>query len=680
MSVRDSQSLIVIMALVLGCPAEPKSLGEECSLDSDCDQPLVCRIDRCRKECAVSRDCIGPADCLVDVNGLGACQLFDEIECMRDSDCPGELVCGAGRCTSGCRESRDCRGGAECEGLEGGPCTGEVCICIDRAVVECIYHGDCHVGQPRDERFACVQGTCRPECFSDRECPFGECLPLADTIAGVPAGAGYCEVPPQRAVYRVRVGGTGDGSSWGNAFGSLRDALAAAQGGFADVWVAAGRYTPGTTREDSFEVLGDVRVLGGFAGVEARPEDRPPIGEMETILSGDLNGDDPARGDNALHVMRIEGAGVVIERLTIEAGVADGAGIDSAGAGLLVRGVDARISDCIVRNNDAVGGGGLSNLNGATTLVERTRFEGNTASNGGGAVDNVQSSPRFVDCDFVDNAATRASGGAGAVNNIQEAAATFSRCRFDGNSAFRGGAMRIGAGDDDTASVTVVSSLFTNNDATIGGAFYVRNDGSSLSLANTVFSGNSATNPTAAGGAAGSGGAVFVTHDASLSISSSTVHGNTAEVAGAGVASLLDFVLAGVDSPGVVTAANSIFWANTVVGVSDESTQIAFDAAPTVDYCAVEGFATLGGTGNIGAGVTFVALDDLALAPGSAAIDAGNATLLPADSLDLDEDEDTDELLPLDLLRAPRQVDDPDVADTGVGTPALDLGAYERNP
>ena len=55
---------------------------------------------------------------------------------------------------------------------------------------------------------------------------------------------------------------------------------------------------------------------------------------------------------------------------------------------------------------------------------------------------------------------------------------------------------------------------------------------------------------------------------------------------------------------------------------------------------------------------------------------ANNA--LPADSLDLDEDGDTAERLPLDLDGNPRFADDADTEDTGCGAPVVvDMGAYE---
>jgi hypothetical protein len=74
---------------------------------------------------------------------------------------------------------------------------------------------------------------------------------------------------------------------------------------------------------------------------------------------------------------------------------------------------------------------------------------------------------------------------------------------------------------------------------------------------------------------------------------------------------------------------------------------------------------------------------DLHLLPGSPCIDAGDNTMVPADTHDLDEDLDTSELTPLDLDHGPRFIDDPTTANSGNPDPSLDpniivdMGAYE---
>ena len=82
--------------------------------------------------------------------------------------------------------------------------------------------------------------------------------------------------------------GTGDGSSWDNAYPNLADALAAADSASA-VWIAAGTYT--TPADSSFFIGTELALYGGFAGDEANLEDADPAANV-TILSGDVLGND----------------------------------------------------------------------------------------------------------------------------------------------------------------------------------------------------------------------------------------------------------------------------------------------------------------------------------------------------------------------------------------------------
>jgi hypothetical protein len=66
------------------------------------------------------------------------------------------------------------------------------------------------------------------------------------------------------------------------------------------------------------------------------------------------------------------------------------------------------------------------------------------------------------------------------------------------------------------------------------------------------------------------------------------------------------------------------------------------------------------------------------LSAGSPCIDAGCNWGVPSDFADLDDDDDTTEITPLDLDKEGRFFDDPDTPDTGCGCPAVvDMGVYE---
>jgi len=125
---------------------------------------------------------------------------------------------------------------------------------------------------------------------SNRHLPVGRlvtCLLLL-TVWG-PAASG-------RVLYvnaSLKAGEAMNGTSWDRAFRDLQDALAVAHPGD-EIWIAAGTYRPdrGTgDRDMSFTVEGGIALYGGFSGRETERKQRD-WARNETLLTGDLNGDD----------------------------------------------------------------------------------------------------------------------------------------------------------------------------------------------------------------------------------------------------------------------------------------------------------------------------------------------------------------------------------------------------
>jgi hypothetical protein len=227
----------------------------------------------------------------------------------------------------------------------------------------------------------------------------------------------------------------GDGVTWATAFSNLQDALAAAATppvGFlvVDIWVADGMYrpdqggnqTPGDPTA-TFHLVDDVRVLGGFAGTETNADQRDP-GVNDTILSGDLNGDDDTvgYGDNSVHVVTSSGnsATAVLDGFIITGGNALGA----SGGGMLTSNGSATVIGCIFRGNRAdIGGGGMANMTADPTLTNCV-FVGNVAAAsalgfGGGAILNENSNPVLTHCTIAGNAVGDLgfTGGGGLLNS-----------------------------------------------------------------------------------------------------------------------------------------------------------------------------------------------------------------------------------------------------------------------
>lgn len=112
--------------------------------------------------------------------------------------------------------------------------------------------------------------------------------------------------------------GSGDGTSWANAFVSLDDALNSNTVNGAEVWIADGVYT--VIGVNSPFVIGHgEKLYGSFNGTETSKDDRT-IAAQTTVLTGDMNGDDvgipsltnSTMTDNANRVVQITPANTVV--------------------------------------------------------------------------------------------------------------------------------------------------------------------------------------------------------------------------------------------------------------------------------------------------------------------------------------------------------------------------------
>ena len=126
--------------------------------------------------------------------------------------------------------------------------------------------------------------------------------------------------------------GTESGFSWQDAFKYLQDALAKAEVDGGDIWIATGTYKPdegtGYTSGDqaaSFELPDGVGIYGGFKGDETLLS-QANWDVYETILDGDLNGDDEPgftnNSDNSYQVVYSNGndSATVLQGVTVRGG------------------------------------------------------------------------------------------------------------------------------------------------------------------------------------------------------------------------------------------------------------------------------------------------------------------------------------------------------------------------
>jgi hypothetical protein len=94
-------------------------LSAQCTINSECKDPLVCAFARCHAQCALARDCPPGQRCVFgdaeDAAKAGVCQLEDERECEDDDDCQATQFCARdGECRDGCGDDDDCVDGYEC--------------------------------------------------------------------------------------------------------------------------------------------------------------------------------------------------------------------------------------------------------------------------------------------------------------------------------------------------------------------------------------------------------------------------------------------------------------------------------------------------------------------------------------------------------------------------------------
>ena len=144
--------------------------------------------------------------------------------------------------------------------------------------------------------------------------------------------------------------GANDGTSWQNAYAFLQDALADTNSAEkpVEIRVAQGTYKPdqgsGQTpgdREATFQLINGVTLAGGYAGFGEPDPNARNVELYETILSGDLEGNDvdvndphdlleePTYNDNSYHIVTSGGNGpdTIIDGFIISRGNGWGSGI-----------------------------------------------------------------------------------------------------------------------------------------------------------------------------------------------------------------------------------------------------------------------------------------------------------------------------------------------------------------
>ncbi len=518
-------------------------------------------------------------------------------------------------------------------------------ITVHRAIIDCN-------GNTIDDDADVAAGTstdCNLNSVPD------ECDITGSTSADCNGNALPDECEPLGAIIYVDAAATGldDGTSWANAFTELQAALVFAdcrRGAAPQIWVAAGTYRPDYDvdsgaytgdRAASFSLVDGVALYGGFAGWETSVDQRDTEAN-ETVLNGDLNGDDtdywwdPSREENIHHVVSAEGLGngALLDGVTViggNAGCTWWPCTDRTGGGMIVRMSRLVVKNCMFTGNHAWFGGALEVESGNVTVLN-CDFDTNYGDEETGAIRNA-GTIGIADCTFSNN---QGYDGPGAVEN--RGTATLNRCLFAHNAGWEdagaGGFTNFG-----TATVTDCRFVGNWHDWAGGICNGFWDSGANLTVINCSFVDNVP-------------GAI-VNYNSNPRIINCSVNDNwTWWYGGGAIANLYN------SHPEI---ANSVLWGNSAGDIVDEPSQIWSDASSSakVLHSCIQGLNVFTGSGNIGDDPLFID-GDLRLAPDSPCIDVGTNGAVPAD-------------LTTDLDGHPRIVDgDHD------GLSTADMGAYEH--
>jgi probable HAF family extracellular repeat protein/parallel beta-helix repeat protein len=451
--------------------------------------------------------------------------------------------------------------------------------------------------------------------------------------------------------------GANDGSTWTDAFNYLQDALTAAWSGD-EIRVAQGIYKPDqgavvTTgdREATFQLINSVTIKGGYAGADTPDPNARNIRLYQTILTGDLAGNDDPRysqttGENSYHV--VTGSG------TNEAAVLDGFYITAGyphpnpGGGMYNLYGYPTIKNCTFRNNrpgiwnqsssptftkciiiNNNGGiynwqssptliyciftenaeAGMCNWNGSNPTLTNCNFYANWKDIDGGGMNNIYSGPILVNCAFNGNV-THSGNGGGMCNYYSNP--TLTNCTFRNNFAFwDGGGMsnyysrptltncifntnwadEYGGGIDNYYSdPTLTKCKFTGNWANCGGGAGISNWHSNSILSNCVFSGNTVGEKWG-----DAGGGMLTIAASNVVLTNCTFAVNTAPMGDA-----LACHFWRPENPSNIEATNCIFWDGDNGIWNNDNSEI------NITYSDVQGGWQ--GKGNIDADPCFVEL------------------------------------------------------------------------
>ncbi len=300
---------------------------------------------------------------------------------------------------------------------------------------------------------------------------------------------------------KVEAAGTKDGSGWDNAADLASMTALLTTSASKKICMAAGTYTESAEMKVN-QTGASFSIIGGYpasaTGMDMSGRD---IANNSTVVDcNSLRGIVATKGD------------VKIDGITFQnAAKSDNS---TPGSVLVIQGASSfSATNCKFLNNAHTSTGtllGVIRLASTTAIFKNCEFSGNTSTGSSGALGNLiyqygTANLTLDGCEFYDNNAGASYGavlytiGKTMVKNCK-----FGKTDHGNSSTSRGGVICVDAGSD----LSIANSEFIGNSGAIGGAIYVNKIGNEakMSISNTIFKANTATNASNGGGAVGISG------------------------------------------------------------------------------------------------------------------------------------------------------------------------------
>jgi parallel beta-helix repeat protein/predicted outer membrane repeat protein len=347
-------------------------------------------------------------------------------------------------------------------------------------------------------------------------------------------------------VLYVIPGGTGNGTSWAQAFGDLQEAIeiAAVNDNYTQVWVAAGTYKPtghpnggSGDRGMHFSLRNGVSVYGGFIGTESQLNERD-FKSNKSILSGDI-GIEGFFGDNTYNVFyhpvgtNLDST-AILDGFTISYGYADGFSANSRGGGMYNHSSHPILRNLTISDNQANWYGGGVYFESSLPILRNITISDNQVGYYGGGIYFKSSLPNLIKVTISGNSAKYGGGIYNESSHAELINVTISSNQADSH----GGAIYNKNSDPRLINVTISD----NQASSSGGGIY--NYSSSPTLENVTISGNKALNWY--------GGGIY-NDSSNPTLTNVTIFDNYADWRGGGI----------YNTASNPIISNCIFWGNT---------------------------------------------------------------------------------------------------------------------